>query len=215
LALSLIRAEVVASGKQLLIGPEAGSKYGGYDAIAPQGIRDLPGTCVVEVKYTLTRSFMDMLFRRIQRISPEFKSLMLVTNAERQELIQLKKYAKFRFKPAIEILGNQDITRLSKKFPAVALSYDVGYFSKAVGTFEKRDAGAQNETKIESLRAAYEQDQLVIFLGAGVSLDSRLPDWPALLNRLTTDLLKSHPDVVQGAKQSKELVTYFKSVASC
>jgi len=213
LALSLLRADLVASGKQLLIGPEAGIKYRGYDAIAPMGFRNLPGACIVEVKYFLTSSFMEMFFKRIQRISPEFKCLLLITNLGGKELMRLRRLAKSKFRIPFEILGSHDITKLSKQYPAVALSYDVGYFAEAIGTFEKRDSTSQNESKLNSLKAAYEQDQLVIFLGAGVSLGSRLPDWPTLLNRLTTDLLKGHPDVVQGIKQSHELVSYFKSKA--
>jgi hypothetical protein len=213
LALSLLRADALSTDKQLFIGPEAGVRFRYADAIAPSGYAELPGICLVEAKYTHSIENLIFALRRFRKPIPEVKSVLVVTNLSSKDVREAEKAARGLLKIPHRILGEREIETLAKKYPAVALSYDISFFDEAVESFGKSDVDSQTSSKMSALQSAFKEDQLVLFLGAGVSLSANLPDWPQLLNRLALDLLKTHPDVARTQKESKELLSYFRSNA--
>jgi hypothetical protein len=213
LALGLLRAEALATDRQLLIGPEGGAELRYFDALFPTGFDDLPGPTAVEVKYRAQIHSFDMFFRNLERIQAEFGSILFVVNEKGKDFDRIKTFIQRRTSVPFRILGGTDVEALAKKHPAMALTFDMRFFDDAIGSFEERDIPRYTPQYITSLRSAFREDQLVLFLGAGVSLSADLPDWPTLLNRLTLDLLKSHPDIDAGLKDSDELLKYFQKEA--
>ena len=209
--LNILRAVSRKEGKIILAGPETGSDYG-FDAIAPDGISNLPGPCVIEIKYSASWESLRKVIDRSFRTNYNFASILLITNQSSSRLNKLKANLHDRFpNNVIEIYGKEEIEQLSSKNPEAAFTYDKKYLNQAVEIFEDRDVNAITNQNLASLKSAYLEDQLVLFLGAGVSLASGLPSWGSLLNSLSISLVEKNP-AFKSLKSSKgSLVEYFKS----
>lgn len=213
LALGLLRAESLSTGRQLLIGPEAGITHQQFDAVATAGYDDLPGPTAIEIKYRANLESINRILQRLEKSKCEYGSVLIVLDGNSREVKRYQRYIDDRMMVPVKILGRDDIQALAKKHPAVALSQDSRYLYAALGSFEAKDVSQFTQQHISALKSAFKEDQLVLFLGAGVSLSAKLPDWPTLLNRLTLDLLKTHPDLANDLTNSSELLEYFREEA--
>ena len=209
--LNILRTESRKEGKTILAGPETGPDYG-FDAIAPDGFSNLPGPCVIEIKYSASWDILRRVVDRSFRTNYNFASLLLITNQSSYRLKKLKANLHNRFPNfEIEIYGKEEIDQLSSKNPEAAFTYDRKYLNQAVEIFEERDPRDITKQNLESLKSAYLEDQLVLFLGAGVSLASGLPAWGSLLNSLSISLVEKNPAFKKIISSKESLVEYFKS----
>lgn len=210
LVLGLLRAEAMASDCQFLVGPEAGADYRSFDGIFPTGYDDLPGPTVVEVKYRARIQSIDFFLSRSLRTKVEYGSILFVVHGRGRELDRVRSNLAEKANVPVRVIGSDEVQALAKKHPAMALTYDIRFLNDAIGSFEARDVSRYTQQYIASLKSAFKEDQLVLFLGAGVSLSAGLPDWPTLLNRLTLDLLKTHPDIADSLADSNDFLDYFR-----
>jgi len=203
----LLKAEASVNDQVLLAGAEAGRLYRFVDAVAPDGFIDLPGPCLIEIKF---RALMDSLRSFIQRIfqsRQEWASVLFVVNeplskARTIEDTLKKDYPNIK----IKVYSKNDILELKKRHPEVGLEFgDSLFIESIVGKKIPRQA------YLNSLRSAFEQDQLVLFLGAGVSHSGGMPAWSELLNRLINLLIKEKLKNNLSKEDETEIVNYFKS----
>ncbi|MCB2155092.1 SIR2 family protein [bacterium] len=210
LVLGLLRAEALAADRQFLIGPEAGAENRYFDGVFPTGYGDLPGPTVVEVKYRAHVRSVHMFLNRSLRSKVEYGSILLVIHGRGRDVERARKYLEDKATVPVRVMSSDDVQTLAKKHPAMALTYDMKFLSDAIDAFESRDVSRYTQQHIGSLKSAFKEDQLVIFVGAGVSLSAGLPDWPSLLNRLTLDLMKTHPDIADSLAGSTDLLEYLR-----
>jgi len=208
---NLLKAEARKERKTIHFAPEIGPDYG-FDAIAPDGFWNLPGPCVIEIKYYINTEIIERILRRTLRTNLKFSSLLLITNSPPSRLKKLKSSLQNRFPDVeLEIYGKEKIKDLSSKHPEAAFTYDRAYLNQAVEILEKRDFNEITKQNLESLKSAYLEDQLVLFVGAGVSLASGLPSWESLLNRLIISLIDNNPSFKSLVDSREHLVELFKS----
>lgn len=212
--LSLVRAEATEFNQILYVGPEAGSNYRMADAVAPSGFKDLPGPCIIEVKYKASTYHLIEFIERVTSSDIEYASFLFVINATSSHIKRIsnslnKKYLNIPFL----ILGKEELKNIANKHPDVALSFDRKYLNKAIGSFETRDTSKLLQQYINSLKSAFQEDQLVLFLGAGVSRSADLPDWPNLINRLTLSLAEEIPTISHYLDEPNSIIEYFNSEA--
>jgi len=214
LVLGLLKAEAENLGKIIVSGIEAGAEYRFVDAIAPHGIWNLPGPCLIEIKINPSVFILKKTLERIRRSNIQSKSILLVINEPQSKVEHISQSLKKYFPDLpLAIIGNDKINELKNKYPDIAFLYDVNIFDKAIESFESRDRKESSLQYLSALQTAFQNDQLVLFLGAGVSLASGMPSWSNLLNRLTNLLVKEHLSVIASAENEDEVIDYFKSEA--
>lgn len=212
LVLGLLKAEAESTNKTLLTGIEAGASYRFVDAIAPEGFLDLPGPCLIEIKLSARIDMLQRTIDRMRRGDIRWESILLVIDEPHSRLEKTTSSLKKHFPDLIlKIIGREAISSLKEKHPEVALVYDEQLFDKAITAFGTRETKKTPAQYLNSLRSAFQKDQLVLFLGAGVSLASGMPSWNELLNRLTNSLVQDHPTIGTTKANEKEIVDYFKS----
>ena len=181
LVFRLLKAEASANNQILLAGAEAGKLYRFIDAVAPDGFIDLPGPCLVEIKFRAHIESLRIFMQRILQSRQKWASVLFVVNEPLSKARTVENTLK-KYYPNIEIklYSKHDILKLKKRHPEVALEFDNSLFIEAI--VEKKTRKISNKAYLNSLRSAFEQDQLVLFLGAGVSHSGEMPTWSELLN---------------------------------
>ncbi|AVK47243.1 hypothetical protein AXY43_03965 [Clostridium sp. MF28] len=179
-----------------------------FDAIIPEGIDGLEGQTVVDVKlYRDKRNYflsIKKISERLKRgleyhVSP-VKSILFIfgstfTGKEKTDLE--KRFAEIINYP-IKVWGLDELCKIDDKFNYLK----DGDFSK-IAEFVVNDvvAGALNKNndswkkirddRINQLKEIYKRDELVLFLGAGVSKDAGISDWNDLISDLLILMIKN------------------------
>ena len=171
---------------------------GSIDFLLPDGINDISGPIGVVVKFVRKNinSYFAAIRRQCEKMydSPSIKCLLFILSADipdekKDELLIFARKA-----TGLEV-AIWDLVELSK----IASNY-TEFISEIVYNLEKELInsvvtksleGSPNQWKekrneyIKQLNEVYKKDDLVLFLGAGVSKDANISDW----NVLVTDLL--------------------------
>lgn len=173
-----------------------------FDALLPDGIDDIPGPLNVEVKYFNTEKkniYFQSLLQLTQKINDvEEGALLLILGADFKEKSIESMLHIFDGKTT----KNVYIWPLST-FDEKTKEYRDGNFESIpnpnmvlVDAAINNDA-SENQLKnvrqsiLESLKAKYKNEELALFLGAGVSFDSGVPLWGDLINKLLAQMIAS------------------------
>ncbi len=214
---------LTAQGKQIQVATGADS----YDALLPDGIDELSGPIYLDVKCFGTNK--NSYFRSVENYSQNSKdtnkgNLLIIlgdvfTDRSKESLLKL---AQSRAKRRVVIWDLQDFTNRTKGYQQKHKNY-VDRPAKAV--FEEAiNAPASDESFQKSrdsllgaLKRRYQNQDLALFLGAGVSVDAGIPKWNVLINSLLSEmilhiaskdhdtLLSSHLDeIIKLAYENKE-----------
>lgn len=96
----------------------------------------------------------------------------------------------------IVIWDNNDLTKILDTYPELVVQIYENISELLIETKisesvkkSKDDWKIKQRTSLEQLRKAYEADDLVLFLGAGVSMDAKIPSWDNLVTDLLVNLI--------------------------
>lgn len=195
------------------------------DGYAPLGLDDLEEPLIIEVKYITRKDLGRKYFSKIEKQVWSYakyvdvKKVLFVTNLKRDEVL---------FEDSnIVVWDGTKVIELAQMFPEVAFQFSDYYIpgfleyskkeservkliDKTVSKYEQIQYNANKEDHINKLRHAFNQDNLVLFLGAGVSAGEGLPGWEKLVQLLIQDFLKSKYDKVV-SELDEDLKNEFKS----
>ncbi|SCG85668.1 SIR2 family protein [Methanobacterium congolense] len=182
--LSLLGALAKSEGKNLYIEYpfKEGKEYYISDGYAPEGILDLEGPTIIEVKTKIPNLKNFKLAKKILNSYPYIKTFLFVVPS------QIDHQKRFDNYNNIILWDNNKIKEISNNYPEITFQYlDEGLpsFLKyddestiAQKTLERYSNFEFNENKekyIEALKYAFKNDELTLFLGSGVSIDQGLP----------------------------------------
>ncbi|GEM_PF-1888706 len=192
-----------------------------FDGVAPEGIEDLSGPTIIEFKRTFTKSSIDFLIGSF-RFFPKYRSILMVFGS------MLTKEDKTFFDNAnlklpnefqIRIWDLEDIVRLvlDDKEKTVEI---VENLNKEIlnSTVEKAASISsweeESDLLINEVNQAFKNDDVVFFLGAGVSKDAGLPSWDELLRSLNVSIIESKIPFKLSEKQKEEILSLLTELQS-
>ncbi|MFC1857512.1 hypothetical protein ACFL9U_05715 [Thermodesulfobacteriota bacterium] len=167
------------------------------DALIPDGIDGLPAPTLVEIKFF---KHPQMLLRTLDRIADvatkaKCKSALLIFGNEVTDTYRTKIEQSWRQSTQNIVLKIWDIAKID----AIIADYSdtLSPLLNDLTTFRLRsvvekpsvDWRQQREDRIRTLSSDYNDGNLTLVLGAGVSIDSGIPDWSSLLDSLFVRLL--------------------------
>lgn len=199
----LLEAELREQGKRFqpyTLVDGTGHRRVELDALAPDGIADLPGPTVIELKLRLQPTGIGE-YSRLVSVLLEFaaavsaKSVLLIVADRLPVPIRDQVRARFNSEnPNVRfaVWDANDLQRLLARHESLAQDL-LGRLSttrleKALQKADK-DWRAQRSYHLERLRQLYAGNDTVLFLGAGVSVDAGLPEWGELLEALFVTLI--------------------------
>ncbi|MDP9347574.1 MAG: SIR2 family protein [Gemmatimonadota bacterium] len=215
LTLSLVARRAEEQGKRFQRYYENGPlELQGY---APEGLDEMPGPLWLEIR-PLTRFEEESVLanlRSLQQVAQKsgFRSVLFVTSESGQGGV--RNLLSELTTPDLElyIWGAEELTSFIQQY-AEYLTYltprviDVAV-DNVVSKSLTSDPGEWIETRsrfLDQLRASYAEDDLVLFLGAGVSKSSGIPDWNALLYRLFVSMVDAKLSDVDINADEKQLL---------
>lgn len=169
----------------------------GYDMILPEGLEDTCGEikCMVEYvneKKESTAAFYDKMAKKMAHLSKN-ENYLLVTN------IHIPEKERKRFGQNITVWDKEDLLERIEPEASYAqyLINPKQAFIEDVITSDNssEQKNIERERYIKQVKTAFRNQDMVLFLGAGVSIDGGIPLWGTLiktlhiymLNRLTKD----------------------------
>lgn len=211
-ALALLSAEAVLQGKPLLFGNELPNSLSLTDAYASEGILDVPGPCFIEMKPRISRDLFSQL-RRVHNAYAQANFLIVVQERFRPRDLIVSR-AQHLPGAMVKVIGRDELQVLAKKHPAAALPFESGNLDQAVGSFKV----SQHDDKIiaqhiSSLHAAYDDDRLALFVGAGISKSASYPDWLELVSRLASTVFDKYSESILSKEERDEVQEFFQSEA--
>jgi hypothetical protein len=169
-----------------------------FDGIAPDGIDDLEGPTIVEFKRMFSRNSLEFL-NKASNFYPKYKSLLFIVGSalskNEQEYFQ-DFSSKFPKEFKIKLWDISDIVELSNKYSNESTKI-VQNLGKEIlkSTVEKainlKDWKEERDILINNTNQSFKNDEIVFFLGAGVSKDAGLPSWDELLRSLNISIIES------------------------
>lgn len=200
------------------------------DAVAPDGIDDIKGPVLFEIKFNPPRDtnvYKDIwaakVFSHLKQVSPErFPSKIIFISAK-----PLSKNFKNDMPSglgvpngAVDVIywGPEEINKIVSRHRAKASEIVNNLFSLRLEAAVKTPAvdwSAGRKAIIEKLKDSYERGQFSLFLGAGVSSSAGMPNWDNLLNSLFVAYLSQEFDEDNAIDSSdiKELVGRLNKVS--
>ena len=214
LVLDLLKAEAADIGKPLISAIEAGENYNIIDAVAPDGFLDLPGPCLIEIKLTTNIEALRHIFKRILDSRISANSILLILSEPQHFVERLSRHINNYIRDIpITIMGIDFVNELKTKYPDIAFRYEDSSLEEIIDYYTKPTSKKSSLQHLKALQSAFNNDRLVLFLGAGVSLGSGMPSWNVLLNNIVLRLIKEHSNIVLSAEHIDDIISYFKSEA--
>lgn len=179
----------------------------GFDAIIPNGIDGLEGQTVVEVNlysnkrgyFSGIKQFIERLRIAVENSKVSINSILLIFGSEftKSEKIDLEERFKELSTYPVKIWTIDDLCKIDDKFKY----FRNGDFSKIAELIVNdvvNDALKQEndswkkirEERLTELKNIYKKDELVLFLGAGVSKEAGVSEWSELISDLLVLMIK-------------------------
>lgn len=196
----LLTIHLGQQGKRLIL--DTDQVPSGFNVLAPDGIDDLPGPTAIrfaaiagETPFTAADLRIIEYILNLRGIG----SALWILNARRPagytELIA-KQATNSRAKLRIGIWDEDDLVDVAQQYVDQLTLSVPALTEKSVEQIVQSSASApadswkQKRTEhILRLQTAFHSDNLVIFLGAGVSQEAEIPNWKTLLSRLQTRMI--------------------------
>ena len=213
-----------------LFGPELRRNF---DLVMPNSILDMKPNILFEIKYFRDYRYMTSIaFRRIQYLieqtdkmaeSCNIGTLVIVSNYDPDQRLQKK------FKTLVNKLNNEYVVYEwwgPKKLESILLALgekgkhlvdslpiaELGAALRSVASGAGDDWLGNRKQLIQEIQSARTEDDLALFLGAGVSIDAKVPGWGKLLSFLYGELMhKVLPDKT-GEIPSEEMIRAVESL---
>lgn len=185
-----------------------------FDGIIPEGFLNLAGPTIIEFKRNFSKNVIDFLATSYI-FYPKYKSLLLIfgtsiTNEEKKYFDNL--INRFPQDFQIQIWDLVDISNLILEDKDFSTNI-INNLNKEVfnSTVEKATTinnwEEESSLLINEVNQAFKNDDLVFFLGAGVSKDAGLPNWDELLKSLNISFIESKIPFKLSPKEKNEIVS--------
>ena len=169
-----------------------------FDGVSLQGIDDLSGPTIIEFKRRLTPSIMDFIFQAI-RFAPKYKSILVIIGSvisvdDRAYIEDVAKSSSKDFQ--IKVWDLNKIVSITKEFPEETLEIIQNLGEEVLKSTVEiasniKDWRDDRIPLLNNLNQSFKNDDVVLFLGAGVSKDAGLPTWDELLRSLNISIIES------------------------
>jgi len=189
----------------------------GFDFLLPYGIKNYKKPIYVEIKYFLKKSIPQILSSIKSQFSP-YKQHLYYTGSSLIDLnyilyilpFQLNENEKLQIIEEFKLYINRyeiiiwDINDLEPYFQDYAeYIIDIVPELKEQAVKNIVDKSSERspediidpEFQINKIRSSYKQDDLVLFLGAGVSIEAGLPTWDGLLSKLLIAIIENKTEI--------------------
>jgi len=164
---------------------ELEEKYRILDGYAPDGLKEIEGPLAIEIKYRerstkALHNQIQMKGLKLKENLPKIKSLLIISNRKisrlEQELNEVEDLN-------IVIWGKDELMRIKSKFKNKFPSKKKN-LTWVIDKFEDEEINKNKDSYMKRLKTAYNNKKLVLFLGAGVSVDEGLPNFEKLTKKL-------------------------------
>lgn len=199
--LAVLSALSQKSGKEFLVAYRDSKSMIMLDGLAPNGIGDISGLTVVEVKMNLRNIDRFLLTStRIVHAIPDVKNILFIIGERYKHYRyldnEMRDFEK-RYKIHIIIWDNSKINEIAKQFPEISFQYQGKNVTEALKIYEKSPYNKNINEYTKTLSNAFTQNELVLFLGAGISCPvdgngNGLPAWNSLIKRLINKFIKDN-----------------------
>lgn len=196
-----------------------------YDGYVPDGVDDLPGATVVEIK--LFRKGIQknlFVFKDLAKTfvnDPNVKSLLLIlgTKLTSNDKELLNKYFEGI---TCKIWDLEDLSNISEKYhqyvsdiiPKLSEAVVNGVVSKSLDV-SPNDWKKTRKELVNELKNTYKNDDLVLVLGAGVSKKAGISDWNTLVSDLLVKMINDkliENEIIMNDFEQQEIVTELKNI---
>jgi hypothetical protein len=113
----------------------------------------------------------------------------------------------------IRCLDLEDVSNLTRQHPQVALPYSSVFLPAAISTVKMTIQENIAERRIETIRQAYHDGRLALFIGAGVSKSTGLPNWTELMQRISAQLIQRYSTDGLTKRDQRWVKRYFQAEA--
>jgi hypothetical protein len=196
------------------------------DAVAPNGIDDIEGPTVIEIKGKHVGQSLARFDDTVMRLDDvahagNFKSVLLLVGGPLSE--RIKKRAQdtptLRGGARFVIWDESHLDTLIDKYrdfaKNLAKNIDAVRLDNIVARSSSADADKWKEVRAEyvrELRAAHIDNDLALFLGAGVSVGAGVPNWDSLLNSMLANLVRRRDAGTITDEEVQEIVARLRVV---
>lgn len=165
------------------------------DGLAPEGISNLKGPTLIEIKSSI-RSLREDILERLYKVAVKnnFQSILIIVGNKisQKDTILLKRITeKWNNDILLTIWDSTDLSYLFNNYGEYVSNTKTAIdniVSKSQVT--KPDEWKETSKKhIEKLKHSYSKNDLVLFLGAGVSASAKMPCWDTLISKLIISMI--------------------------
>jgi hypothetical protein len=193
--------------------PDGSNLYIEFDGVVTEGFDNLQGPTIVEFKRMFSKSSLDFL-TRASNFYPKYKSILFIVGStlSKDELDYFTEFTnKFPQDFKILIWDFNNIIELSNKYltESSKIIHNLGdeILKSTVEKANKiHDWKEERNILVNSVNSSFKNDELVFFLGAGVSKDSGVPSWDELLRSLNISIIESKVPFKLSADQKEDIV---------
>ena len=188
---------LVSSGKRFVVNNESNS----FDAYLPDGIDDIIEPLNVEIKY-FTSDKKSVYFQSLQKLTNKInqseEALLLILGADFTEksIESMFSMLNARTNKKIDIWTISTFNEKTKEYRQENFEDLKNPNTLLVDAAINNDS-TENDLKnvqkalLDSLKSKYQNEEVALFLGAGVSFDSGVPLWSDLINKLLAKMIVS------------------------
>ena len=191
-----------------------------HDIYAPEGFDDYIGETVLEIKIIRHRNqYKRMLYNTVKRLAKlpsKVRNVIIIVVGESSDEIneQVIKNSNTTFELSIWTVDK--LTEISEgNMDSFLNTYDSLYAFLIKNTIsqgmnrDSKDYENEKQAYIEQLKEEYHDDNLVLFLGAGVSRDAKISTWDALISELFVALINQEMNkegIVLSESDKKQII---------
>ncbi|WP_407312212.1 SIR2 family protein [Desulfosporosinus sp. SB140] len=199
------------------------SRIGIYDGLIPEGIDELPGPTAVEIKfYRNIKSNLSSLKNTIASIINDvnIKSLLLIIgtrlsekdknlimNNREKTIVEIWDFDK------LSVLWNMYSEYVNDIVPNLSEIMISNIVSNSIN-LPSNEWKIKRDQLLKELKESYQKDDLVLFLGAGVSRKAGVPDWGTLVSDLLVNMISDklgELNVTMNEQEQEAIIQEIKS----
>ncbi len=182
-------------------GEEDSIRVNQFDALSHDGISNLQGITLIEIKAVFNPKVITKFLSQLKYLGNEFNSCLIIFGSELNDIDRdyINRKIKLRkLKMVVEVWDYNNIVALSKKYNEVSskLIKNIGneIFNSTIEQAKKSEDNWKDdrERQLNSLKSAYQKDEIVLMIGAGTSKDAGVPNWNELLKELNLSIINQN-----------------------
>lgn len=170
-----------------------------FDALLPEGIDEIAGPLHLELKYSFANK--SGYFRSVERFANQACSatpgdILIIlgtqfTDESKQSMIRL---AQSKAKRKVYIWDIDEFDSKTKDFQAKYMEFRVQPTKAMVDEVINNQSSTEDFEQVKiallsTLKKKYKNEEVSLFLGAGISIDAGIPLWKDLINSLLSEMI--------------------------